>query len=129
MQVGKEKVRIERSPITENGGIDPIILEEPPDFAAQPLATIKDFDPRQNSDRAAMRRIAEKMPPGRLRDHFPQPPASYRMELPLRIMREKRPRESRRMHIAGHIAGTEKDRLWRICHVEDEPARISVTLN
>ena len=60
-----------------------------------------------------MRRIAEKLSPGRLRDHFPQPPASYRMELPFRIMREEGSREGRRMHISRDIAGTEKDRMWR----------------
>ena len=129
MQVRKEQVRIERSPITKDGGVDPIIFQEATDFTAQPLAAKIDLYRRQNPNRAAMRGISKELPPGRIRHDFPQTRPSYRVKAPLRIMREKRPREGRRMHIAGDIAGTEKDRLWRICHAEDEPARISVTLN
>jgi hypothetical protein len=127
MQVGKEKVRIERSPITKDGGVDPIIFEEATDFTAQPLAAKIDLHRRQNPNRAAMRGISKELPPGRIRHDFPQTRPSYRMETSPGIVREKSTCESRRMHIAGDIAGTEKDRLWGICHEEDEPARISVT--
>ena len=61
-----------------------------------------------------MRRIAQELPSARVRHHFPQARPAYRMETAIGIMREKSPREGRRMHIARDVARTEKDRMWRI---------------